>query len=204
MLPTNVSAKWDARYDVFDIKLGKPYHVSRHLIFNPNFGLRAGWIDQTIGARYSRASAASLGSSSFKGDNDFWGFGARAGLDTEWIIGKGWNLFGNIAGSLLFGKFEVEEKIRNSSFSMPFSTKSDHYQNVPNMEIQLGIAWNKYMNRNKCRLGVAAAYEFHQWWNQNNLRKFYYAGNGSLSNNDTVSRGDLTLNGFSLKLQLDI
>jgi hypothetical protein len=71
------------------------------------------------------------------------------------------------------------------------------------MEIQLGVAWSKYFNRQKFRVKIAAAYEFHEWWDQFNMRKIY--GNGTtIIQSDTVSRGNLSLNGFSLNARFDI
>lgn len=199
---TTAAGVWNAHYNTLDAKLGKPYHVSRYLILNPHFGLRAGWIDQHFSAHYGGTYSFPYSGTVHHGDNDFWGFGARAGIKTDWVIGKGWNLFGNIAAALLFGKFEVDQNVTINDTN-GYELTDDFYQNVPNMEIQLGIAWNKYFNKQKYRIQLAAAYEFHEWWNQFNMRRIY--GNGtSIVQSDTVSRGDLTLNGFSLNLRFDI
>jgi len=127
---------------------------------------------------------------------------------SEWIIGKGWNLFGNLAASMLFGKFEVDQSLSmQTTNTLGFDLKDHFYQNVPNMEIQLGIGWNHYFCQNKYRFSMAAAYEFHEWWNQLNMRKLYGSSAGSGGpqiQSDTISRGDLSLNGFSLNLMLDI
>ena len=78
----------------------------------------------------------------------------------------------------------------------------DYYQNQPNFEITLGIAWGMYFNKQRNYVGLKAAYEFHEWWDQLNMRKFFSGSAGWA--NDVVSRGNLTLNGFSLALQFDI
>lgn len=206
---TSCSAVWKAHYNTLDAKLGKPYHVSRYLVFNPFFGVRAAWIDQHFSSHYSGTIEGTSNYSMVQhGDNDFWGFGARAGIKTDWILGKGWNLFGNIAAALLYAKFEVDQHLATpGSTNNGFDLEDDFYQNVPNMDIQLGIAWNKYFNKQKYRIQLAAAYEFHQWWDQLNMRKLYgstaTASNPAIQS-DTVSRGDLSLNGFSLSLRLDI
>lgn len=202
-----LGASWKAHYNTLDAKLGKPYHVSRYLILNPHFGVRAAWIDQHFSVHYG-GDFNSLNGTVHHGDNDFWGFGARAGVMTDWIIGKGWNLFGNIAAAMIFGKFEVDQQIALGSGTpnAGYDIYEDFYQNVPNMEIQLGIAWNKYFNKQKYRIQLAAAYEFHEWWDQFNMRKIYGDGTNPtpIIQSDTVSRGNLTLNGFSLTLRLDI
>ncbi len=196
------SAVWDADYNTLDASLAKPYHVSRYLIFNPHFGVRFAWIDQHFSVDYQGNGAATR--TIHHGDNDFWGIGARAGLDSDWLLGKGWCLFGNVAASMLFGKFEVNQSMMLPSGVTADGFDIDHhfYQNVPNFEIALGIGWGRYFDKNKYHIGLRAAYEFHEWFDQLNMRKFYSGTEGYA--NDIVSRGNLTLNGFSLKVQLDI
>lgn len=205
------SGVWKAHYNTLDLSLGKPYHVSRYVVFNPHFGIRAGWIDQHFSVDYGGYQGGA-NRTIHHGKNDFWGVGARAGLDTDWIVGKGWCLFANISASMLASKFEVHQNMVVPGASGDgFDIEHDFYQNVPNMEIALGIAWSKYFDRNKYRIGLKAAYEFVEWWDQLNMRRFFTggtigsgtAGAGGYAN-DTVSRGNLTLNGFSLRLQLDI
>lgn len=210
---TSSSACWDASYNTLDASLAKPYHVSRYLVMAPFFGFRAAWIDQHFSVDYNGSTSAHR--YIHHGDNDFWGVGSRAGINTDWILGKGWCLFGNVAFSMLFGKFEIDQNLTYPAGSTDgFDLNYDFFQNVPNMEIILGIGWGKFFDKNKYHIGLRAAYEFHEWWDQLNLRKFFSGSATVPSNatpvsaagyaNDTVARGNLTLNGFTLRLSLDI
>lgn len=214
------NAKWNTSYNTFDFRLGKPYYVSRYFIVNPHFGVRAAWIDQHFAVDYSGL----VGPGTFAGtnrvvhhaDNDFWGVGARAGLDTDWVIGKGFGLFGNLATSVLFGKFNVEQHLATPpgathTVNVGFDIEDSHFMNVPNFELALGLGWGQYFNKMKYHVGLKAAYEFHVWFDQLNIRKFFGIGQGTAGTtqvpnypNDVVSRGNLTLNGFSFRLQFDI
>lgn len=202
------SACWDADYNTLDIRLGKPYYVSRYLVVNPHFGIRGGWIDQHFSTSYGGTGAATR--TIHHGDNDFCGIGTRAGIDTDWILGKGWSLFGNVAASMLFGKFKIDQNLSlPGTVADGFDLRYDYYQNTPNFEMALGISWGKYFNKKKNHVSLKAAYEFHEWWDQLNMRKFSSGSAGiadgvSVYANDVVSRGNLTLNGFSLRLQFDI
>jgi len=206
---TSVSSSWNAHYNTIDVRLGKPYHISRYVVLKPHFGVRGGWIDQQFSVHYAGTYNALTGAI-HHGENDFWGIGARAGLESEWIVGKGWQLFGNVAGSLLFGKFEIDQHVTvggAAGTNLGYDVDYDNYQNVPNIEMQLGIAWNKYFSKNKYRVSVAAAYEFHEWFDQFNMKRFFGQTTSATSYSwqpETSARGNLTLNGFSLKLQLDI
>lgn len=215
---SRMSAKWDAHYNTFDIRLGKPHYVSRYFIVNPHFGVRGGWIDQHFAVDMGGQPNLTTNRTIFHSENDFWGVGARCGVDTDWIIGKGWCLFGNVAASMLFGKFEIDQNytlpVTNPTTAVDgYTVDYDFYQNVPNFEIALGIGWGKYFNKKRNHVSLRAAYEFHEWWDQLNLRKFSSGSVGTPSSgttgtgiytNDVVSRGNLTLNGFSLRVQFDI
>lgn len=200
----NASAVWDASYNTLDIRFAKPYHISRYLVFNPHIGARAAWIDQHFSVDYSGYVGTGAGENRaiHHGDNDFWGIGLRSGLDTNWRLGKGWTLFGNVAGSLLFGQFDVEQSLILPTGGDGFDLDNDMYQNVPNMEIAMGLGWGRFFNKQQYRVDLKLGYEFHVWWDQLNLRRFW-SGAPQYAN-DVVSRGNLTLNGFSLKLQLDM
>ena len=202
-----VSAVWNAHYDTFDVRLGKPFYVSRYLTLNPHFGLRGGWIDQHFSAHYGNVTTHTATHDIVTDvENDFWGVGSRVGIDSEWILGKGWNLFANFAGSFLFGKFDVTQSVTYTlDVANGYDVDDTHYQNVMNYELALGLGWTQYFSKDRYRVGLRLAYEFQNWADQNQLRRFF--GNNTVSGtfpNDTTARGDLTLNGFSLRAQFDI
>ena len=204
---TSASAAWKASYNVLDAKLAKPYYVSRYFIVSPHFGVRAAWIDQHFSVDYGGAfggsGVAAKNRAIHHSDNDMWSFGARTGLNTDWVIGKGWSLFGNLAGSLLFAKFQIDQDLDyGSGKGDGFHFDDDFYQNIANVELALGLSWGQHFDKNKYRVGLRAAYEFHEWFDINNIRKVFY--NGPYYANDRVARGNLTLNGFSLSLSLDM
>lgn len=196
-----VNAAWNAHYNTIDARIAKPYHISRFMIFTPHFGLRGGWIDQHFGVHYG-SIIAGQNDTIAHADNNFWGIGSRIGIDTDWFLGKGWCLFANTAASMLFGKFDVSQSAVYSSTPGTIDLENKFYQNVPNFEIILGLGWNKFFDKNKYRISLKGAYEFHDWLNQNNLTRFF--GTATTYAHDIVSRGDLTLNGFSFKVQFDL
>jgi hypothetical protein len=187
---------WDCNYHVLDAHLAKPYYVSRMLIFNPHFGLRFAWIDQKLSAHFNNITPTATSLTMFHGKNDFFGLGARVGLDTTWLIGCEWKLFCNVAASILSGKFDTSQKVdypSASSNSRSFS--NDFHMNVPNLDIALGFDWGTYLYDKKYYLDFIAGYEFQVWWDQFNLKNMYL-GN--------ATQGNFTLNGFTFKIQLDM
>lgn len=197
----NASSRWRANYNTFDLTLGKPYHISRYVVFNPYFGLRGAWIDQDYLAQYGGLyNDEAISGAEMDAKNDFWGAGIRAGLDTEWILGGGWFLFGKASASILFGKFDIAQTsiLGPANNLRTYEVKDEFYHNSPNLDITMGISWGHYFNRNQHHIGLQIAYEMIQWWDQFRLRRFFDAQ--STISNDAVSRGDLTFNGVSFRL----
>ncbi|PIS01075.1 MAG: hypothetical protein COT84_04145 [Chlamydiae bacterium CG10_big_fil_rev_8_21_14_0_10_35_9] len=196
------SARWKLTYNTLDISLGKPHHISRYVIFNPHFGVRAAWIDQDYLARYGGSftdgATTQLGAE-MNAKNDIWSVGLRAGLRSEWLLGSGFTIFGNVAGSILFTKYDIDQSTSQANNS--YTISYDYYSNIPNFEVLLGLGWNTLFNKDQNRVSLRLAYEFHQWWNINQLRRFF--DNQNWSANDKVSRGDLTLNGLSFRVGFD-
>lgn len=208
------SGKWSGSLNAIDAILGKPFYISRYVVVNPFFGLRGAWVDQHYSAAYSGFIGNGTNRITAHNDNDFWGLGTRAGINTDWIVGKGWSFFGNVSSCILFGKFDVEQHLKTPPTvtyptNVGFDIEDNHYMNVPEVEMAVGISWGQFFNKMKYHIDLRAAYEFQIWYDQLNLRKFF--GYSDQINpqvgaypNDTVSRGNLSLNGFSFRLQLDI
>ncbi|HSW70656.1 MAG TPA: Lpg1974 family pore-forming outer membrane protein [Gammaproteobacteria bacterium] len=199
------SANWHAKFNTIDMSLGKPYYVSRYFVVNPHFGFRAAWINQHFSVDYAGSSFGPFSSRTVHhADNDFWGVGSRAGVDTNFLFGKGFRLFGNVAASMLFGKFEIEQNLTYPTLLSQDGFDLDYhfYQNVPNFELIIGLGWGRYFGCKQYHVALDLAYEFHEWWDQLNLRRFF-SGSPTYTN-DVVSRGNLTMNGLSLKLQFDM
>lgn len=216
------SASWSGSLNAVDVRLVKPFHVSRYFVVKPHFGLRGAWIDQHFGIDYSGfvgpspTTFAGVNRICAHNENDFWGVGTRAGVDTDWMLGKGCWLFGNLSSSVLFGKFDVQQRLTTPPTSISghdanigFVITDDHYMNVPEFEMALGIGWGRFFNKMKYHIGLKAGYEFQIWWDQLNIRKFYGIGTASENGgnaypNDVISRGNLSFNGFTFAAQLDL
>jgi len=78
----------------------------------------------------------------------------------------------------------------------------------------MGIWWATYFCDMQYRVSMKLGWEFHYWYDQNQMRKwnswgantssFYYNyQNGTPTFNNTLSRGDLTLQGLVYRFQFD-
>jgi len=59
---------------------------------------------------------------------------------------------------------------------------------------------SKFYHQEQYKVSLKVGYEFHQWWDQNQARRFF---DTDPSATDTVSRGDLSFNGFMFSLDID-
>ncbi|KKM23908.1 hypothetical protein LCGC14_1610430 [marine sediment metagenome] len=201
----NASSRWSGDYSTLDIMMGKPYHVSRYFVSNPMFGVRVGFIDQDYHVRY------------FQNDrfernvwlkNDYWGAGLRGSYEGQFILGSGFSFYGKMAFALLFGKFDISQQSENPTTAVispnellyEYKIEDSFYSVQPNAELGLGVAWNRYFHQNQYQVSVKVGYEFHHWWDQNQVRRFFDVDPTA---NDTTSRGDLSFNGFMFGLHLE-
>ena len=194
---TSASSRWSGDYNTMDIMIGKPYHVSRYFTSNPQFGIRAGWIDQDYHVRYFDAN---LSKQNVFLKNDFWGVGLRGYYEGNFLLGSGWYIYGKAAFSLLYGKFDISQNCENNNSLQEYKLEDSFYSVQPNAELGMGFSWGKYMNKGQYLVSVKVGYEFHHWWDQNQARRFF---DTDPTANDTVSRGDLSFNGFLFGLALD-
>jgi hypothetical protein len=163
-----LKAKWEIDYNIFDLELGRPYYVGRKLIFKPYFGLRAGWIDQeyNISAIFTDPTIDNR----FHSEQDSWLIGPRAGIDTDWLFACHFRLFGNIAGSLNYQKFDTYFKHFSSNFESIVNEKDEISYLTPNAEFALGLGYGRYFCNSQWYFDLAVSYDFHYFWNQNMMR----------------------------------
>lgn len=195
-------ANWGCSVNVVDATLGKPYHISRKLIFNPHFGLRFALIDQDYNVNYG--STTPTNHIKYQVENDFFGVGARFGVNTDWILGCGFKMYSNLSTSLLAGWFDNSQKYTIATPSGENVKLTNKPQVVvPNLELAAGFDWGTRLGNCKYYLDFRAGYEFQIWWDQWNQRQFV-TGAVDGNYNSVPTRGDLTMNGFTFKIQLDM
>jgi len=74
---------------MFDWELGRSYWISKNLSLRPFFGIKGGWINQSINGTYynliiNNVLTNNLGTEHLK--NNFWGIGPLGGINTNWRI----------------------------------------------------------------------------------------------------------------------
>lgn len=202
-------AKWNLHYNVLDLDLGRFCRISRFFSIRPHGGIRSAWIHQDYRIKYIDFAVPGAPASGFERvdvslENDFWGWGIRAGFDSAWIMWKSWSIFCDAAYSLLWGNFHLSNKevdvLRSLSPVLNIDLKDDYHSLKSNFECSMGIRWDWMFNHDRCHFAFSLGWEEIIWFNQNQLNH--------LANADNVvqffkEHGDLGLSGLTFNVRFD-
>ncbi|MBS0626574.1 MAG: hypothetical protein JSS32_11040 [Verrucomicrobia bacterium] len=200
ILDQSVRAVWDMDCNILDASCSIPYDISPSLRINPYLGLRIAFLDQHFSIHYGGLFGASLIAISHN-DQDLWGIGIRGGMDTEWLLGKSFYLSGRTYLSMLASQWEIDQSLQQGTQD-GYVMEDDFGNNLFNWDLSLGFGWRRSIRKNRYRVGLLASYEFSEWFNLFQIRRFFTTG--PYYGNDRVSGGNFSLNGFSLRFQLDL
>lgn len=162
---STAKAKWHMNFETLDLELGKAFEISRFVVFRPHIGVEGALIDQKQTVTFGDLTGGGLFAPDYiRRKNNSLAIGPRIGLNTRWLVGAGIGIVGNISGSILYSKFDVNSKF-SSSFGQNLLLKSNTHLIRPNVQIALGVDW-AYCFNNKQVLLLGANYETQFWWGQ--------------------------------------
>jgi hypothetical protein len=186
---------WDVHLDQVDLNLGREFYVGRFLTLCPHAGMRSAWIFQDYHIHFQGSS----GTEKNHLTNRYWGLGFSAGVDSDWMLGGGFSVYGDAGLSLLLGFFDVDQR---SSFNGSTTSKigKSFRAGRPIFDLDLGLKWAKKFHQERFALTFKVGYEYHLYFDQNQ----FLLSNGS----DTFElfnpvNGDLTYQGATISGQFD-
>jgi hypothetical protein len=204
---SSAAGHWQLKYDMIDFSFGRPCYVGTHLTFKPFFGLRGGWIDQHLDAEYTNLSnvPAVYSMGNVWNRSNSWLVGPRAGVGMNWLLGIGFRVLANAAGSLNYQEFKTRhaEAINLtpsfSGFVQNFNAAEKNHQITPNIEGDIGLGWGTYFDNNNWHFDLLASYHFEVFWCQNEMARF----SQELINGIYGKSGSLNFQGLTVTAQLD-
>lgn len=207
MTAASAKGRWKLHLNMLDWDLAREFYVSKHLTLRPYIGLKSAWINQKFTTRYNSLSTNPLvpgTNRKIKAKNDYWGIGPRGGIDTLWDLGCGWGLFGNYSASLMYGFFKTDfdEYTISSTGVSSIIERTDDFYHVGRAitDMQLGIRYD-WIACDECyHFGVEAGWEHHMFWGQNT---FMYFVDNSMAGAFVSNKGDLTTQGYFVRLRFD-
>lgn len=197
-------SKWNMRLDQLDFDLGREFFVSKWLTLRPHFGLRSDWIRQALNTNYNNFvgfGAPTLTTIKTRLKDRSFGLGLEGGLDTQWGLGNGWSIFGNLSGAILYGFHHINERTTDKPADTQFLNLVNSFRvSEPIVDLEAGIRWDNMFWNDRFHLGLQIGWEHHVYFSQNQFPVF--VDDVSLGS-FVANQGDLTLQGWTFAARFD-
>lgn len=219
---SDIKTAWKVDLNLIDIELGREYWASPRFSLRPFVGLRIGNIDQSYTIEY-KGLAFKLRSPEINQndevnmDLDYKGVGVRGGFDMAWHLSCGFSIVGELAPSIVYGRFDFDHDEVTRFAETPFTkTKvletSDSFRASRAMlDLELGLSWFGLFCDCKYGIGAKLAWEQHHFFHMNQFWRvkrnapieFLFVPNDNGENVFYQRRGSLSTDGWTLTLQFD-
>lgn len=196
-------ASYDWEQTVVDFSIGQRLNVGENLDLRLEAGLRHAKVNQEIDIMYIQDPAPILDRQDhITNKNKFTGWGPRFGIDFDWKMGRGFNLFGSLGGSLLMGDFdvsylEIDGQVFSDGTPDTLRTRIDveesyDHRLIPVAEARAGIGY-AYQLKNGLLMGAKFGYEWQNWFNMVTSQGYMDDVDSQLMETDTT---DLSFYGY--------
>lgn len=200
---SKMRSKWHMRLDQIDLELGREFFVSKWLTLRPHIGLRTDWIRQSLEANYKNFVLTTTFPNRIETEvkDRWWGIGLAGGLDTQWGLGRGWSIFGNLSTAIIYGFHHMKDETEEKPGSVKFVDMKDRYRiSHPILDLQTGLRWDNMFSDDRFHLGLQIGWEHHIYFSQNQLPVFVDdVSEGTIIGN----QGDLTFQGWTFSARFD-
>jgi hypothetical protein len=186
--------KWSLDFNVLDIELGRNFWVSKWLTMRPFVGMKFDWTDQDFHVKYENVSGNYISNNPGQGlvagsdvhmkmDQDQFGVGLRAGLNTTWYMWRHWCIFGELALSGMLNDFDISRKDKIET-PADVEWKQNNFRRDSHpvtlvAEWSLGLGFETAFHHDDYMFQIRAAWEEQIWFNQNQFPFFPNAAGGS-------------------------
>ncbi len=192
-------ARWKLELNVLDVEIGRVYHLSKTLIFRPFVGIKGAWIDQHAHIHYAGGFIPAGQTFRTHFENDFKGAGPLLGIESNWEMGAGLSLFGDLSTAIIVGHFDNEQEQLQLDNAEVVDLNSAFNLVSPFLQMIAGLAWDLNFSKDRYHVGLRAGFETQFWWDQNQIEQF--------TDKDfpiyVRKQGDLAFYGLTLRARFD-
>ncbi len=192
---SNSRASWDIHFNDIHLELGRNSYLSQYLKLRIHVGLQGSWINQDYHVRQTLLADSSIARLNL--DQDFWGIGLRAGLNTAWQFTHNFSFYGNLAAAILWGQFELDRRDRstlNDVTTTNIHTRVSPHTFEPILSLGAGFRWETWFSEGRFHISFEAGWEHQLWILQNEFIKVP---------TETDHIGDLVLQGLTIRGRFD-
>lgn len=218
----DIRTRWSLDSHLIDIELGRKFWNSPRVALRPHVGIRISSLNQDYDIDHMGGILAVSDviippdpplNNEVRLKNDFKSAGIRSGLDGEWNLGCGFSLQGSAALSFNTGKFHYAHTEQNREAISPFS-KSRVLEAEDSLratrlftDLGLGVQYFTLLSDCKYALAIFLGYEQHLFMHLNQMWRVHPTNGGSGGGGKDTTfnqrRGNLTVQGWTLKAVLD-
>ncbi len=174
---TFAKGKWDLNMNLFDLEWGRSSWFGGHFSLRPFFGLRGLLLEQELKNKYAYHTSPEV-FSRLHSASDFHGAGMRTGADVRFAMGYGFSIYGIASGSLLYGQFDCDFRLKENSFTIAHS-KDRFWRGISSLQLALGLGWDTHFAKDRLHIEFHAGWEQNQWFSVNQMNHFIQEiGNG--------------------------
>jgi Legionella pneumophila major outer membrane protein precursor len=200
----HIGARWNSTFDNYEWDIGRSFDISCFFAMRPYIGLKLINIEQRYNINYT------INQNPILPDNDFGtlvqrintcysGFGFQGGFDSNWVLGRGFCLYSNVSGGIVYGRARVKESLDENIIVPGQGTviitnkfKDCTYVSRPNVDLAIGLTWQRVFGR-RFLFGLRAGWEYHHYFNQNFFR---------MAQDDDSARGDFAMHGLAVGVDI--
>jgi hypothetical protein len=219
----SASQKWTVKMDFLDLVMARSYYSGTRLSFRPLFGARGAWIRQSVSETFNDQATFTGGAlvpnaahyATYSGNTRAWGVGPMVGMKSNWMLGYGFRLIGDVEADILYTRYDVKSKgllvteyDTNPLAATPVfaegsskGTLSQKHTDMlrPHADIELGFGWGSYFDNSNWHVDLLATYGYQVFWNQNMFINFSESLTGRLTNGN----GNLYVHGMTFTARFD-
>ena len=220
---STASQTWQVKLDFVDVSLARNYYLGTKLSVRPFFGARGAWIRQTLSTSFNTqgldTGAAIVFdptlSATHSANSRSWGIGPRAGFESNWMLGYGVRLIGDLSADILYTRYDVKNTSTITTnyvvppIVAPFvpatgtgtGTVTQRHIDMlrPHMDFEMGFGWGSYFDNSNWHVDVLATYGYQVFWDQNMFRMFTDGATARSLN----ANGNLYVHGLTLTARVD-
>ena len=191
---------WGIRFNMFDWELGRNFCISKSFSLRPFLGVKGGWIDQSIHTKWLNPDLSPiqfLGSPYYpigieNLNNDFYGLGPQAGINSKWVLFTGQNqsfsLASDFSGAMMWGHWSFGDVFENTIEQIVLVDFAPLNYGASMLRSFMGFGWDVRLRQNRSHLSLKLGYEAQFWLDQ---LQFYSFVGGRLVNALTLQGGTL-------------
>ncbi|NGX39187.1 MAG: hypothetical protein KR126chlam1_00509 [Chlamydiae bacterium] len=214
---TDITHNWKLNLDLIDIQIGREFWTSKYLTLRPHVGVRLAYIKQHLNLQHKGGSwSEEPFNNNMDIHNDFHGVGVIAGLESTWHLGCGWGFYGNLATSIVYGRFSIDHDEWNKEASCSFAktrfveTEDSFRASRAMLDLALGVQWTTMFCDCCYAFTAQLGWESHLFFHQNQMWRIVRIGDypDSLPNNTGENvyhqrRGTLETEGWTFTVKFE-